>query len=153
MEKPMFRAGNDAGFTLFEIIVVLILLSIVMLLVPPMFSSGVSSAEMKSTARKIALLLRKERSAAILSRKPSAFRMNVEDKIYQSGQQSRPIQISEALAVSMTTGSTLVSDNSTGQINFYPDGSSTGGRIIIRNKDQSATIDIEWLTGKVTLNE
>lgn len=153
MGKQLFQNGNDSGFTLFEIIVVLILLSILMLLIPPMFSSGVSSAEMKSTARKITLLLRKERSAAILSREPSAFRMDVDNKTYRSGQQQRPIQISPALAVSLTTGSTLVSDHSTGQINFYPDGSSTGGRIVIKNKNQSATVEIEWLTGKVTLYE
>ena len=151
INKRIHVAHRYSGFSLFEIIVVLVLISIVMLIVPPMFSAGVSNAEMKTTARKIASLLRKERSAAILSRQTASFRLDVNRKIYQSKQQQEAVEIPRALSVAMTTGHTLVRDNDTGYISFYPDGSSTGGRIVIKNDNQTATVDIEWLTGKVTV--
>ena len=40
-----------------------------------------------------------------------------------------------------------------GAIRFYPDGSSSGGRISLRHGARATVIDVNWLTGKITSAE
>jgi len=49
-----------------------------------------------------------------------------------------------------TAQSELVRDQ-TGSIRFFPDGSSTGGRVTLAAGDSKLAVDVDWVTGRVTL--
>ena len=38
-------------------------------------------------------------------------------------------------------------------ITFYPDGSSTGGRVTLRDEDNGYVVDVDWLTGRIDVRE
>ncbi len=40
-----------------------------------------------------------------------------------------------------------------GGIRFYPDGSSTGGRVTLSLEGLQMRVDVEWLTGRVRITE
>jgi hypothetical protein len=40
-----------------------------------------------------------------------------------------------------------------GQIRFFPDGSSTGGRIGLSRNDRRAAVAVDWLTGLVSVDD
>jgi len=46
-----------------------------------------------------------------------------------------------------------VSSERRGSIRFYPDGSSTGGRITVAAGERKYLVDVDWLTGRVSINE
>ena len=40
-----------------------------------------------------------------------------------------------------------------GRIRFFPEGSSTGGRLTVSNGRESQSVDVDWLTGRVSLGQ
>ena len=38
-----------------------------------------------------------------------------------------------------------------GSIRFYADGSSTGGRITVSSGERKYLVDVDWLTGRVSI--
>ena len=51
-----------------------------------------------------------------------------------------------------TSQADLIADN-IGSFRFYPDGTSNGGRVTIAASGREFAIDIDWLTGRVTVND
>ena len=45
----------------------------------------------------------------------------------------------------------MISDDKVGAIRFYPDGSSTGGRITVASGERKYLVDVDWLTGRVSI--
>jgi general secretion pathway protein H len=57
----------------------------------------------------------------------------------------------EGSTAEITTAQSLVSDDDRGAIAFFPDGSSSGGRIRLGLDGHVRRIDVEWLTGRIAL--
>ena len=51
-----------------------------------------------------------------------------------------------------TAQSEILSDTR-GGIRFYPDGSSTGGRITVASGERKYLVDVDWLTGRVSITD
>jgi general secretion pathway protein H len=57
------------------------------------------------------------------------------------------------MKAALTTGRSLVTGESEGGIDFFPDGSSTGGRVYLEIDARSLKVDVEWLTGRIRVQE
>jgi len=44
-------------------------------------------------------------------------------------------------------------NDDTGGIRFFPDGSSTGGRISVARGQRTLVVEVDWLLGRVSVNE
>jgi general secretion pathway protein H len=53
----------------------------------------------------------------------------------------------------LLTAQTEVESDHRGSIRFYPDGSSTGGRITVSSGERQYLVDVDWLTGRVAIND
>ena len=53
----------------------------------------------------------------------------------------------------LLTAATEQTGDSKGQIRFFPDGSSSGGRITLTRDRREWRIEIAWLTGEVRIEE
>ena len=51
------------------------------------------------------------------------------------------------------TAQSEIVDDKHGAIRFYPDGSSTGGRVTLASGERKFLVDVDWLTGRVTIKE
>lgn len=143
---------KSGGFTLIEILVVVVIMAMVYSLVPPLFSSGVSSVEIKAAARKIATGLRKARNDAMVTKQERALVVNVDDRTFQLTGDARIYRLPPAANVNLFTAKEELAGSQSGAIRFYPDGGSTGGRITISgNNGPGYKVDVDWLTGRVAI--
>ena len=142
---------RHSGFTLLELLVVLALLAMSYALIPPMFSVGGSTAELKAGARQVAAGLRKARSQAVVSRDESTLTLNVESRSFLLSGDAKPRMLPRQAEISVFTDQGEVVDASTAAIRFYPDGSSTGGRVTLAMGERKFHIDVDWLTGQVEI--
>jgi len=92
----------QAGFTLIELLVVTVIMVMAYSLAAPLVSSGVTSTELKASARQLAAGLRKARSEAIARRRETVLTVDLEARRFQiSGDQRMyrlPKARSEAIA-------------------------------------------------------
>ena len=151
-----FSAGSDGrgrrGYTLVELLVVLVLMSGLLALVPPLFGGGVSTTELRSVAREMLAAMRHARSTAVSTREPVAFTLDLEHHSYRVDDR-KTVTLPEALELELVTGESELRGQGAGAITFYSDGSSSGGALTLVAEARSVRLDVDWISGRVTLRE
>ena len=135
-----------------ELLMVVVLMAMMVVIVPPALSKS-SSTEMKLATQKIANALRYTRSQAIATKQASTFDLDVKRRQYRYPGSEHDKPIADSLTIKITSARSEFIDKDTGVIRFYPDGSSTGGKIIVATPQNHKTIRVSWITGKVTVND
>lgn len=145
--------SRSRGFTLIELLVVMVIIGLAYSLVPPLFSSGATGTELKAATRQLAAGLRKARSEAIFRKKEVGLAMDVEKRQFNITGDRRVYTLSQKVDVSLHTAQSELFSGQGGNIKFFPDGSSTGGRITLVARDVKYQIDVDWMTGRVAISE
>jgi general secretion pathway protein H len=131
--------------------VVLVIVIIVSAFALPNFSAGISSAQLTAAARDIASALRYARSQAIASTQPAEFVLDVETHSYQVSGRDKLYTLPDDIRFKLYTAEAELQDEQRGAIRFFPDGSSTGGRVTLEANAKRQLIDVVWLTGQVVI--
>jgi general secretion pathway protein H len=147
-------ARSQGGFTLIELLVVLLIMGALITLAPAAFHRIMPGLEMKTAAREVAGVLREARGLAIRDNRETAVIVDTERKVYRLGQgTARDHEVSAALQLSLVTAVSEQLDPARGRIRFFPDGTSTGGRVTISRDDRKFDITVDWLTGLVAISD
>jgi general secretion pathway protein H len=149
----MERPAAARGFTLLELLVVLVIAASGYALVVRFTSGGVSGAELKSAARAVAAGLRDARGTAIARQQSTALVLDLEGRSMEVGEGLRTRQLPARLDMKLYTAQSEIVDGKRGAIRFYPDGSSTGGRVTLASGERRFLVDVDWLTGRVSIKE
>ena len=147
------RMPAARGFTLIELLVVLAIIGLLLVLVPGFLWRPQPGLEVRVAARSLADGLRQTRSDALATNRERVFTVDVEERRFRPGQ-DRPLEpLNGALELGLETARSELVDAGSGQIRFFPDGSSTGGRITVTMHEQRAAVVVDWLTGQVDIGD
>ena len=146
-------AGRGAGFTLIEIIAVLVIGAAALALIVSMVFRGPSTADLKAAARTLAAGLRQAQSTAMVTRRDALLTLDLDAREYYRTNDQQPHRLPEGLELKLFTATSEAVSEKKGAIRFYPDGSSTGGRITVQSGERKFLVDVDWLTGRVAINE
>jgi general secretion pathway protein H len=139
------------GFTLVELLVVMAIAAVVMTAVPTLFSAAFPGLEMKSAARRTAATLRLARESAIRRGEETTVLVDLEQhRLTLAGY--RALSLPERLSLRLDAASSELIDEQRGAIRFFPDGSSTGGRLVLSHDGHGYQIGVIWLTGRIELD-
>ena len=144
------RSRQHLGFTLIELLVVLAILGFAVSLITGFRPPGSQHPNIDATAAELAAQLRLVRSAAIVANHSVALELDLATHRYRSGN-STPRNLPKELGLQLITVSGERLAEEAGNIRFNPDGSSTGGRIILDGGSRRVAVGIEWLTGRVSV--
>ncbi len=147
------KTRSQDGFTLIELLVVLLIMGALITLAPAAFHRIAPGLEMKAAAREVAGALRQARGQAIRDNRETAVLIDTERKVYRLGPGARIHELSAALQVSLVTSASERLDDTRGRIRFFPDGTSTGGRVTLSRDERKFDITVDWLTGLVAISE
>ena len=148
------RSGRRAaGFTLLEVLVVLVIGAVAYALVLGVPFRGASAADLKSAARTLASGLRQAQSIAMVSKRDTVLSIDVEAREYTVAGDREVRKLPSGIELKLYTAQSEVSDERHGGIRFYPDGSSTGGRITVAAGERKYLVDVDWLTGRVSIKD
>ncbi|MBY4678551.1 GspH/FimT family pseudopilin [Marinobacterium arenosum] len=146
---------SSAGFTLLELLIVLVIGVMVIGLVAPRFAALVPGVELKGETQKLAALLRYSRSRALaegreirlqLVDEPLGLQITGREQLYRW-------PASYQLHMEPISEDDPVISEELPAFRFYPDGSASGGEITLGSAGQRYRINVEWLTGKVVIDE
>ncbi len=144
---------RQSGFSLLEVMMVLVIIAMSYMLLPKLVFSGVSGAELRSNARAVATGLRLARDAAINTKRESVLSINLESREFTLPNDTRLHKLNDKLDVKLYTAEDDLISDKVGTIRFYPDGSSNGGRVTVAAGERGFEIDVDWLTGHVTIKD
>jgi general secretion pathway protein H len=146
-------AASQVGLSLLELLIVLMLMAIIASVVIPVFGSGVSTMDLKRSARELAAGLRLARSQAISQRTESVLELDVAQRAFRVPPDPRVHNLPEGIELKLYTAQRDLSSEQVGAVRFFPDGGSNGGRITVAAGDRKFDVDIDWLTGRVSILE
>ena len=141
----------QAGFTLIELLVVTVIMAMAYSLAAPLVSSGVSSTELKASARQLAAGLRKARSEAVARSHDAVLTVDLGTRRFQLSGDQHLYRLPKGVDVKLFTAQSELVNGNVGSIRFFPDGGSTGGRITLTARDRKYEVDVNWLTGQVLI--
>jgi general secretion pathway protein H len=147
----MNRLDSSDGFSLLEMLVALAVISL---------AAGVAydSAPWRKPRETLNTLSQKiSHSAAVTSLhaistgETASLQVDITRRVV-SGGQSGVVIVPEPFKLSMLTGAGLITQDKIGQIDFYSNGTSSGGEIVLEgNSGKSSSIRIYWLTGAISV--
>lgn len=153
------RTGSEAGgvrvagFTLIETLVVLTLMAIVSAALLPRIVAAVRGPSLDDVARRVVLAMRETQGIALASGETAVLAVDVDKhRIRLPGRSGREIDVPPQWELRLVTARRELSGAASGGVRFFPDGSSTGGRVAVRDGQHSVAVDVTWLTGRITVS-
>lgn len=144
---------KSAGFTLIEVLVVLALVTLLLGIAIGHHPSANGTLSNRAFASALASGLRAARSQAAFRNRSATLTVDLGNRTWRVDQgptHGMPPRITlELVTVSgeVQTGSPRAS------IRFYPDGSSTGGRILLKDGGHKTEIRVDWLSSQVSVSD
>ncbi|WP_299178582.1 GspH/FimT family pseudopilin [uncultured Neptuniibacter sp.] len=132
------------GFTLLELLIVLIIAGLAMSVVAPRFGGLLPEVQLRSETGKVVSLLRQAQSISMSRGVMIEVAVDGEHssiQIKELGEAGTPMIPLELNAV--------LSSEGRGAIRFYPDGTSSGGRVELQSGQRIRVVQVNWLTGQV----
>ncbi len=144
---------STAGFTLLELVIALAILSLILAVVIPFVSLGTGRAEIKASARAIASELRLARSEAISQARAQTLIFDLQRKRFGQDRDNLANRLPDDVEMTLLTAESERLDQHQAGIRFFPNGSSTGGKVTIATDKLRFEVSVDWLTGKVVIQE
>jgi len=148
---PVMRPFSSHGFTLFELLLVLALMGLLYGLALPMLGSGSTGVDLKAASRQLAAGLRKTRSIAVTEQREAVLTLDVDGRNFSLTGDPKTYSLPKRLDFALFTARSELVREKTGRIRFFPDGTSTGGRVTVSAGEARQSIDVDWVTGKVAI--
>jgi general secretion pathway protein H len=143
--NPPYGAG--AGFTLLELLVVIAIVALVAAVAVPHLAKPSDGVRLQATARELASALWLTRSMAIRGGTEAALVIDVDKHTFES-----PAVVLKSFASDVVAELKVAEPErltpSRGSFRFFPDGSSTGGDVVLRLSDKALRICVHWITGQ-----
>jgi general secretion pathway protein H len=142
------RPTPQEGFTLFEMLIVLAIIAIAAVYVLPAVSGRSSTFEITADAIESGLVNARLKA---LSRGQEA-RLVFENKkrTFASDDGKLVAEVPPDMAIRLVTARSEASTQPT-SIRFFPDGSSSGGEIVLELGGLRRRLLVSWLTGKISI--
>ena len=167
----------QAGFTLIEALVVLALMAAAFALFAGALVGALPGQQLRDATHRLAAEMRATRARAVATGVDQSFIIDTQARTWRSGASdggadepgasagastpaaSKPSsdrrgggrrgELDDALALGATVAREEQPGPGIAAIRFFADGSSTGGRVVVRRGDAAWRVDVNWLTGAV----
>lgn len=138
-----------SGFTLLEILVVMVMIVVIMSFFSSNMMKSLDKARIRAVSKDLVSAIRYTRGQAVVKHEQKTISFNVQDKTYQAPRK-KLVNIPEEMELFVYTADSEISNDSTGSIRFFSDGSSTGGWVKLVHGNKIWKINVNWLTGEIS---
>ncbi len=144
---------EQRGFTLIEMLVVLTIAALIVGLALPRLTGAEEKATLRTAAHQIAAALRETRSLAMTRGRSEAFVIDTANGAFRAGPTAAPGRLPRSIRLALVTVTAERDSASEGRIQFFADGSSTGGGVLLASGKAHSQVLVDWLTGRISLAE
>ena len=138
----------EAGFTLLELIVVLVIVALAIAVALPNAEFSRRGLSLRSAAIDLASAMGTARAQAIRNSRDAFVTIDPNGRRFAAEGQTRPHPLPRDLTMSLDVPAGEQTAEGRAVVRFRPDGSSSGARVILRQRRQTASVTVDWLTGR-----
>ena len=138
------------GYTLIELLAVLVLIAAIVALGAATISRKLPGQRLQQSAKEIVAQLRYTRAQAIATGKPQVFMLDANSREWRAGEK-RSGKLSKDIAIVATGARNEQQRPGVAAVRVFPEGAATGGRFVLRSGRAAWQVDVQWLTGEVSM--
>lgn len=138
---------GEAGFSLLELLAVMAIMAALAAIATPNVWKRPPGGDLRASALDMASLMRAARGEAMKSGVARAVTVDLGAHAYWADGIARRRTFDRNLAVEAVMPQSAKADNGVGRFTFYPDGSASGGSVVLHDGDREAIVAVSWLTG------
>ena len=143
---------SQPGFTLLEILVVMVMIVVIMGFFSSNMMRSLDKAKIRAASKDLVSAMRYTRGQAVVKHEQKSITFNVKEKTYKAPRK-KTVKIPQEMEMYVYTAESDIANDSTGSIRFFSDGSSTGGWVKLTYGDKIWQINVNWLTGEISMIE
>jgi general secretion pathway protein H len=143
---------NTEGFTLAELLVVLAMIALASIFILPSVQGQRTQSALRTASNSIQAGLAEARLHAIRENRESVVVFNQVERHFANGEGKVVATLPPEIRAEFLTakGASFYGDPA---FRFLPDGSATGGKILLQDSGTAIRIDVHWLTGLIKRQE
>jgi general secretion pathway protein H len=138
------------GYTLVELIVVLVLVAAIVALGAGVMARKLPGQRLQQAAKELAAQLRYTRAQAIASGESQLFTLDANSREWHAGGK-RSGKLAREVDIVATGARNEQQAPGVAAVRFFPEGAATGGRFVLKHGNAAWQVDVQWLTGEVSL--
>ena len=145
------RSSAARGFTLLEVLLAMVVLALAASLTLPALVRP-SGSELRAATGTVVAGLRRARNAAVSAGKQAVMTVDLDQRRFTVSGTGGTRQLPQRISLDLVTARSEIEEGNRGRIRFFPDGSSTGGRVTLSSAERRYHVDVDWLTGQVRVH-
>lgn len=145
------NSSSQDGFTLLELMVVIALAMIALTIFSLTLGSPSDDSRVRHAARQLASGLNYAQSLTARRGEAVDFIIDPTLRTFWIDKQTAPASLGEGISLSVRSAREVRSGDGTPVIRFLPDGSATGGLVVLTAGRASRNVEVDWLTGVVSI--
>ena len=142
---------REGGFSLVEMLVVMAVVALVFAVSFPSVRHGGDRQRTAAAAMEIASLLRRGQSLSLKESRAVDVSYDRENRLWRIESGGISYSVDKSLSVATTSARQLSVDDLV-RFRFFPDGGSSGGEVVIKSNGSVSRINLNWLTGDITVS-
>jgi general secretion pathway protein H len=142
--------SRQSGMTLLEMMVALAIIGLITAVTVPFVVRDKGTVAMRAAARQIAGMLREARSNAVVHNRIELFSADAAEGSFALAHRAVH-HLPRGVEMTLTTTAEQARSATAGTIRFYPDGTSTGGGLELRQNGHDTQVLVDWLTGRTRI--
>ena len=147
------RQSPQSGFTLVEILVVLAIIGAVAIVTVPYILAGMPGLQLRAAADDMAATLQGLHEQAIRERVTTELTLDPETREFRTSSRPAPHALPKVVTRVAFSTAAIRPDDTVARLRFYADGTSSGGTIRLEHEALSASVVVDWLTGRVSRHD
>jgi general secretion pathway protein H len=141
---------DQSGYTLTETIVVLAIVALITSVGLPYITPRQTMLDARAMAQLLETTALNARAEAIVKQRTVRLVLTLEEpRTLKRDDEIVAETLPASLQIQTRSGKNLTQDQQTASYVFYPNGTSTGGRIVVSDKNSREEVRIHWLTATV----
>jgi general secretion pathway protein H len=132
-------------------LVVLVLMALLASFSPFLLDRIIPDLRFEATAREIADTMRRARGFAIRDNHARFVVIDVGARVAAIGGGRTRHTLPEDIRIDLVVAGIEQVNADSGRIRFFPDGTSTGGKVVLTSAGRSLAVVVDWFDGKVRL--
>ncbi len=149
--RPRRHPPVAAGFSLLELLLVMSIMALGFVFIAPNFAKTMDGVRYRSAIREVASGLRQVRGIALSQGREAVFFVDVEKHVYRIDRLPKTHRLPDFIDLTLVIAESELREPGTGTIRFFPDGSATGGGVILEWGARRKQVKVNWLTGRVNI--